>query len=123
MNVFGFADVARDGPTVFFRAGIFPEVGEVATLLRLHGLNRAIVADEKHTRATGLFLQSQPTPVMGQPGEALNEVAFAQFVERGQSRDFFASQLHLTRPAAAGRAALAIVKDGHNQNQFAPSTT
>ncbi len=112
-TVFQLRDAARDGAAVFFRTGKIPKVREVAALLRFHGLHRAFLAIEEKALAVGLFLQGKPTSVLAQPGKLLDEVVFAQDFERGDLGDFRLRQSHLPWPAAAGRAALAFVKNRH----------
>ena len=122
-HVFVFADFTWNGATMILRAGVSPQIRKVAALLRLHGLHGAGVTLQEHTCATGSFLQGKSAPVMRQPREALDEVVLAQFVEPGESGDLLAGQPDLARPAAAGRATLAIMINRHNQGQLPPSTT
>ncbi len=77
-------------------------------LLWLHGLHSAVVALQENASAIRLFLQGQTAPVPAQPGEFLDELIFADALERSEPGDFLVCQMHLTRPAAAGRATLAF---------------
>lgn len=99
--------------TNFFEAGKIPEIRKITALLRLHGLDRAIVAMEKNTFAIRLLLQGKTTPIFGEPGEFLNEIELGQTFVSGQSRDLHIGQTHLSRPATTSRAALTFVKDRH----------
>ena len=112
-HVFVFRDFAWDRTAKFIRGCVSPQIGKIAALLRFYGLNGATVADEKHARAIGFLLQGESTSVVGEPSEALDEIVLGQLVERGERSDLVVSQSHLTRPATAGRAALAVVKDWH----------
>ena len=114
--VFFLADMARDGVAGFFKAGKIPEVRKVAALLRLDGLHRAVVALQKNAFAIRLVQQCQSAPIRAQPREALDEVGFAQALERGEAGDRGIVQPHLSRPAAAGGAALTFVEDGHPES-------
>ena len=114
--MFGLADFARERPAGLLEAGKIPEVRKITALLRLHRLHRAIFAFQKNARAVRLFLQGQPAAIPAQPGEPLDEIRFAQAVERGEARDFRVRQTHLARPAAAGRATLALIKNRHAEN-------
>ena len=113
--VFGLADFARKGVAGLLEAGEIPEVREIAALLRLHGLNGAIVAFQKNAAAIRLFQQRQPTTIPAQPRELLDELGFAQALERGEPGDFRIRQTHLPRPAATGRATLTFIKNRHDQ--------
>lgn len=118
--VFRRADFTRNGVAGLLEAGKIPKVRKFAALLRLDGLDGAAFAFQKNARAIRLFLQCQPTPVMAQPGELLNEVGFAQALEHCESRDFRFRQTHLPRPATTGRTTLAFEKDGHMKKLFNP---
>jgi len=110
---FLLADEARKGVAGLLEAGKVPEVRKIAALLRLDGLHGAVFAVEKNAFAVWFFLQGQPAPVLPETGEILDEFVFADALERGEPRDFFIRQTHLPRPAAAGRAALAFIKNRH----------
>ena len=99
--------------TDFLEAGKIPEIGKLAALLRLDGLDRAIVAFQKNTGAVRLLPQGQPATIPAQPGELLDEFVFADALECGEPRDFLIRQTHLPRPATASRATLAFQKNGH----------
>ena len=90
-----------------------PEIGKVTALLRFHRLHRAIVANQKHARTVGLFLQGEAASVTSQSREPLNEIVLAQSLERREPNDFLVRESYLAGPATAGGAALTIVKDGH----------
>ncbi len=105
---------ARKGATHLLEAGKVPAVRKIPALLRLHGLNRAIVALEEDAFAVWFFLQRQSAAVVAQPHEALNEVVLAQTLERGEPGDFRFRHAHLPGPATAGGATLAFVEDRHN---------
>jgi hypothetical protein len=107
------ADFPRDRAAQFVGGGVSPQVRKVPALLRLHRLDGAVVAHEEDACAAGFFLQGQSAPIVCESREPLDEVVLAQLLERGQARDFVIGQPDLTRPAAAGRATLAIVENGH----------
>lgn len=118
-GVFGLGDFAGNGVADFFKAGKVPEVRKLAALLRLHRLHGAVLAFEKNARAVGLFLQRKAATVSTQPGVALDEIGFAQALERREPRDFRTVQQHLSRPATTGRAALAFEENGHGRVRLA----
>lgn len=96
-----------------FKAGEIPEIWEIAALLRLDRLHRAVVAGKEDAFAVGLFRQSQAAAVRTQAGETLNELRFRHVKMTCQLCDFTVGEFDLARPAAAGGAALAFVKDRH----------
>ena len=104
-----------------FETGKVPKVREIPASLRFDGLNRAIVAVEKNTRAIRLFLQYEPAPVVAQTGELLDEVVFAHVFERREPGDLGISHADLPRPTAAGGATLAFVEDRHGVRVMSPS--
>ena len=89
MDVFICADFTRDGSAEFVGIRVSPQVWEVPALLRLHGLNGAVIADQKHAGATGLFLQGKAVSVVGESREILDEIVLAQLLECGEPGDFF----------------------------------
>ena len=111
--VFRLGDFARKGFAALLKAGKIPEIRKIAALLRLDGLHGTVIAVQKNAAAVGLFLQGQSATIPAQPRELLDEIGFAQAPERGESGDFRLRQTHLSRPAAAGRATLAFVKNRH----------
>jgi len=111
--VFRLGDFARKGFAGLLKAGKIPEVREIAALLRLDGLHGAVIGVQKNATAVRLFLQGQTATIPAQPSELLDEVGLAHAIERGEPRNFLIRQAHLTRPAAAGRATLAFVKNRH----------
>ena len=113
LHVFSLRDFAWDGAAMCVSLGMPPQVREIPALLRLHGLNGAIVTGKKHAHTIRLLLQGKAASVMGQAREALNEVVFAQPLKCGEAGHFRICEPHLAGPAAAGRATLAIVKDRH----------
>ena len=104
---------SRDGVANLLRSREIPEVREIAALLRLDGLHGAVIGVQKNATAVRLFLQGQTATIPAQPSELLDEVGLAHAIERGEPRNFLIRQAHLTRPAAAGRATLAFVKNRH----------
>ena len=96
-----------------FKTGKVPKVRKIPASLRFDGLNRAILAVEKNTRTIRLCLQYEPTAVVAQPGELLDEVVFAHVFERRELGDLGISHADLPRPTAAGGATLAFVEDRH----------
>jgi hypothetical protein len=110
---FLLAEEAWDGVAGLLEAGKIPEVRKIAALLRLHGLHGAIFAFQKNAAAIRFFLQRQSAAIPAQPRELLDEIRFAQALERSEPGDFLIRQTHLPRPAAAGGAALTLVKNRH----------
>jgi hypothetical protein len=104
-----------------FEAGKVPQIRKIPALLRLGGLNRAIVAVEKYTRPVRLFLQHEPAAVVAQPGELLDEGVFAHVLERREPGDLGIGHAHLPRPAAARGATLTFVEDRHGVRVMSPS--
>ena len=96
-----------------FKARKVPEVRKIPALLRLHGLNAAIIAQQKDTLAVGLFLQNQSATIRAQPHELLDEIVLAQRFELRQPGEFGVGHAHLARPATAGGATSAFVEDRH----------
>lgn len=109
----------RDGLARVFKPRKVPPVGEVPALLRLDRLDEALVPFEKDAVSVGFLDEAQAQPIGSQAGEFLDEVKFAAVQELGQRRHFGLREFDLARPAAAGRAALAIVQDFHTE----PSVT
>ena len=118
--IFLLAEEAWEGVTGLLEAGEVPQVWKIAALLRLDGLHGAVFAVEKNTLAIRFLLQGQPATVLPETGETLDEFIFADALERGEPRDFLIRQTHLPRPAAAGRATLAFVKNRHAQRLAEP---
>jgi hypothetical protein len=90
-----------------------PQVRKVTALLWFYGLHGAMLALEEDTFTVGLVHQGESAPVAAQPRELLDELAFAQATEGGEAGDFSLRERHLSRPAAAGGATLAFMKDWH----------
>ena len=111
--VFVFADQARNRVANFLEIRKVPQVRKIAALPGLDRLNGTIVAFKKNALAVWLLHQSQPTVILSQAGEPLDKIELAHLLERGEACDFLIAQTHLPRPAAAGRAALAFVKNRH----------
>ena len=96
-----FADLAPTGEV--------PGVWKASALPRLHRLQHAVIPLEEEALAVGLVDQRQPIPLRPQPGVLLHEF---QLVHPHMTRDvgdLRVGHLHESRPAAAGRAALALV--------------
>ena len=110
---FIFADDARNRAADFFEAGKIPEVREIAALPGLDRLDRAVVPVEKNAFAVGFFDQAQSAAIMPQARELLDEIVLGHLLECREAPDFFFGQPNLPRPAAAGRATLAFVKNRH----------
>ena len=113
--VFRLGDFARKGFAGLLKAGKIPQIRKIAALLRLDGLHGAVIAVQKNATAVLLFLQGQSATIPAQSRELLDEVSLAHTLKRGEPRDFLIRQAHLTRPAAAGRATLAFIKNRHQQ--------
>ena len=64
---------------------------------------------EEDAFAIGFLHQRQAVPILGEPGEALDEFHFRHALERRQARDFAFGQAHVARPPAAGGATLALM--------------
>ena len=92
----------------FWPQVIHPEVGKILALLRFGSLNGAISAVEKNAGAIGMFQQRESAPVVAQARESLDKFIGADASEMGESRNFRLAQNHLSRPAAAGGAALTL---------------
>lgn len=112
-SIFLIPDPPRNRTTNLFESREVPQVRKIAALLRLHRLDRTIVAVEKNAFAARLLLQRQTGAVRSQPRELLDELELAHPPERRQPRDFRVAQPHLSRPPATGGAALAFVEDRH----------
>jgi hypothetical protein len=110
---FRLADFPWNRLADFFEAGEIPEIGKLATLLRLHRLDGAILTFEENAFSVRFFQQRQTAPVRAQPRELFDEITLVHAFERRQPHDFRIIQTHLPRPAAAGRAALTFQKNGH----------
>lgn len=108
-----FVHLAGDGVAEGFEAGEIPEVRKFPALLRLDRLHRAIVAIEEDAFAVWLVEQGQAVAIQGETGEALDELQLAQPAKGCEPGDLSPGQSHLSRPATAGRAALALEKDRH----------
>ena len=104
---------ARDGVADFFETGKVPEIWKVPALLRLDGLNRAIVSLEENASAVRLFSQGQTTAIRTQAHEALNELVLGKALVHGQTRQLGFGHPHLPGPTAASGATPAFVKDRH----------
>lgn len=114
-RVFLRSDDARDGVADFFEARKVPQVREVTTLLRLHGLDRTIATREKNTLTVRLVLQRQPAAISGQTRELLDEIELGELVKAGEARDLGLGEAHLPGPTTARGAALAFVENRHAQ--------
>lgn len=108
-----FVHLAGDGVAEGFEAGEIPEVRKFPALLRLDRLHRAIVAIEEDAFAVWLVEQGQAVAIPGETGEALDELKLAQPAKGCEPGDLSIGQAHLSRPATAGRATLALEKDRH----------
>ena len=82
-------------------------------MLRLHGLNGALISNQETTGAAGLFEQRETPPIMLQSRVALDEVVLAELKKRSDAGYFGLGQTDLTGPATTGGATLAVVIDGH----------
>lgn len=106
-------DGVRLGVTDLLETGEFPEVRKVPTLLGFYGLHRAIATLQELALAVGLLDQRKPAAIARQPGEALDELAFGQGHEVGQSPNLLVAHTDVARPPATGGATLAFVEDRH----------
>lgn len=77
-------------------------------MLRLHRLDYAIIAFEEDAFASGFIDERKPQPIQAQLGVTLDELMLAQAQMSRHAGDLFIANTHLTRPATAGRAALAF---------------
>jgi hypothetical protein len=107
------ADLARNRVADFLETGEIPKIRKIAALLRLHRLNRAVVASEENALPVGLVPQGQSAPVCAQPRVSLDEFVLAELEEGGEARDGLIIQPHLSGPPATGGAALAFVENRH----------
>ncbi len=99
----------------FLEISEIPPIRKIAALLRLYGLNAAIVLLQKDAFAVRLVHQCEPAPVDSQAGKPLNEINLAQAKKTGDPRDVRIGKTHLARPPAAGSASLTLVVDGHDR--------
>lgn len=106
-------DLTRNGLTDFLEAREVPQVREVAALLRLDGLNAAIVSIQELALAVGLFQQGEAFAVGPQSRVPFNKFSLIQSEVSRDAGDFRVRQSYLARPAAARRAALAFVENRH----------
>lgn len=113
MSVFFRAYNFGDGVADLFEAWEIPEIGKIAALLGLHGLDGAIVAGEKNAFAVRLVLERESLSIGAQAGEFLDEIEFGDALELREQGDFGVGQADLTGPSAAGGATLAFVKNRH----------
>jgi hypothetical protein len=98
-----------------------PKVRKITALLRLDGLNGTIRTVEKNALTIWFLLQRQATAIRAQAGEALDEIVLGKVEKRSETRNLGFRQAHLSRPAAAGGAALALVKNWHARKASAKS--
>jgi hypothetical protein len=63
-----------DGAAGFLEAREVPQVRKIPALLRLHRLDGTIVDVEEDTLATGFLFEGQATSILGEAGEALDEL-------------------------------------------------
>jgi hypothetical protein len=98
-----------------------PQVRKIPALLRLHWLNRAIVAFEKNTFIICFLLQCQSASIPAQSRVLLNELMLAHSFERRQPRDFSLRKSDLSRPPATRCASLTFVENRHLPTLAAPS--
>ena len=96
-----------------FEAGESPEIRKVPALLGFYGLHRAIATLQELALAVGLLDQRKPAAIARQPGKALDELAFGQGHEVGQSPNLLVAHTDVARPPATGGATLAFVEDRH----------
>ena len=66
----------------FFKAGKVPEVWKIPALLRLHGLHGAVATFEKNALTIQLVEQGEAKTIRTDPREPLDEIVFAQLLER-----------------------------------------
>src|ERR1043166_1107953 len=99
----------------FLEAREVPAIGEVAALLRLHGLNGAVAAFEENTFAIWFLLQGKTMPVGTQASVSLDEIEFAHAEKCREARNLRVAQTPLSRPAAALGAAHALVMNRHGE--------
>jgi hypothetical protein len=99
----------------FFKTRKIPQIRKVAALLWLYGLHGAVISLQKYTLLIGFFLQNEPPPVLPQARKLLNEVMLAYLQKSRETGDLVVGQSHLSRPSAAGGAALALVKNRHDE--------
>jgi hypothetical protein len=82
--------------TDLLEAGEVPQAGKVATLLRLHGLNGAIIADEEFAFAIGLLQKRKPLAIRTKPRVPFNELRLTQTKMRGDAGNLGICQADLT---------------------------
>jgi len=108
-----FRDNSGLGLAYLFPTGKVPSVRKIDALLRFNRLHSTILPLKKNAFAVGFFFQCQPTPVLAQTSEFLDELDFRDSLEAGQTRDFSIGQDDLAGPSTAGRASLTLVKNWH----------
>jgi hypothetical protein len=82
-------------------------------LLGFDRLNGAVIALQEDAFSIGSFYQGQPAPIRAQARIGLDKIKFGKAEETRQIGDFRVRELHLPRPPATGRAALAFIKNRH----------
>ena len=108
------AHLARQGPADLLESWKIPQIGEVTALLRLDFLHDAISPIEKSAFAVWVFVKGETAPIGSESRIVLDEIEFAQTEVFGHATDLLIADTHLPRPATAGRAAVAFVKDRHD---------
>jgi hypothetical protein len=98
-----------DGLADLAPAGKAPFVRKAGALSTLDGMDAAGVAVEHDALVVFLLDEGEALAVGAEAGEAVEEIRFAQFQERGDARDLVVLDPDVTGPLAAGGAALADI--------------
>ena len=90
-----------------------PQIREITALLRLYGIDIAVVAIEQNTCTIWLVSQDQRRSCRIQFGIPLYELHLRQLEVLRHSTNFRFRQFDQSRPSATGGASLTFVKDRH----------
>ncbi len=101
--------------TEFFEAREIPKIWKVPTLLRLYRLNPAVFTIQKNAGPTRLIGDGQTRSLAIESGEFLDKRRLRQTEKIRNDGQFSIRQSDLARPATAGGATVAFVKNGHGQ--------
>ena len=92
-------------------AGKVPGIREAFALVRLDGLDGAVIALQEDAGAAHGIGQGETVAIRAEAGVALDEVPFAHIKESRDRRNIGVTEVDETRPAAAIGTALALIPD------------
>ena len=96
-------------------AGEVPAIREILALLRLHRLDRAVVSLQEKTGPVLLIDQGEALPAWSQTRVVLDESILIHPEKGRDGSDLLIGHADKSRPAAAGRAALAEIGRRHGR--------